>query len=100
MSDLVNDCKSVIEYAKNITTQNSVAYEYCYYSDDYEFEYMNNILNSGSEFYNIDITSTRKGLLDNSIIRYNNNGTVSCLSNVNVTNANLIYNELVVCVAN
>lgn len=84
----------IIEYAKNITTQNSVSYKYCYYSDDYEFEYMNDILNSGSEFYNIDITSTRRGLLDNSIIRYNNNnGTLSCMSNVNVTNANLIYNE-------
>ena len=83
----------IIEYAKNITTQNYVSYKYCYFSDDNEFEYMNNILNSGSEFYNIDITSTRRALLDNSIIRYNNNLTSSCLSNVNVTNANMIYNE-------
>ena len=90
-SDTLSYC--IIEYARNITTQNSVTYKYCYYSDDYEFEYMKNILNSGSEFYNIDITSTRRALLDNSIIRYNNYGGLSCLSNVNVTNANMMYNE-------
>lgn len=90
-SDTLSYC--IIEYAKNITTQNSVSYKYCYFSDDNEFEYMNNIFNSGSEFYNIDITYNRRALLDNSIVRYNNNGTSSCLSAMNITNTNLVYNQ-------
>ena len=90
-SDTLSYC--IIEYASIIgNSKDPIYYEYCYYDDDYEFEYMNEILNSGTELNNIDITYSRKALLDNCIVRYNN-GSGDCLSGVNVTNTNVMYNQ-------
>ena len=98
-SDTLSYC--IIEYAKKIYCKNSISYEYCYSDDDYEFEYMNNILNSGAELNNIDITYNRRALLDNSIVRYNNNnGIGSCLSDMNITNTNLVYNQSSISIPN
>ena len=97
-SDTLSYC--IIEYAKYIYCKNSISYKYCYSDDDYEFEYMNNILNSGTELNNIDITYNRKALLDNSIVRYSNNGGGSCLSAMNITNTNLVYNQSSISIPN
>ena len=97
-SDTLSYC--IIEYAKYIYCKNSISYKYCYSDDDYEFEYMNDILNSGTELNNIDITYNRRALLDNSIVRYNNNGTGSCLSAMNITNTNLVYNQSSISIPN
>lgn len=98
-SDTLSYC--IIEYAERIYCRKSISYEYCYSDDDYEFEYMNNILNSGAELNNIDITYNRRALLDNSIVRYNNyNGGGCCLSDMNITNTNLVYNQSPISIPN
>lgn len=98
-SDTLSYC--IIEYAEKIYCRKYISYEYCYSYDDYEFEYMNNILNSGAELNNIDITYKRRALLDNSIVRYNNyNGGGLCLSDMNITNTNLVYNQSPISIPN
>ena len=79
----------IIEYAGvSANPNNYVSYRYCYSDDDYEFEYMNDILNLGTELNNVDITYNRSALLDNSIVKYAGLVGIS----MNITNTNLLYN--------
>ena len=92
LNDTLSYC--IIEYAQNIANhKGTIRYEYCYYDDDYEFEYMNEILNYGTELNNIDVAYSRSALLDNCIVRYNNSSYPYLLHDVNVTNTNVMYND-------
>ena len=85
-NDTLSYC--VIEYANYISNANSASYYYCYYSGDYEYEFMNSMLDNDHDVNNFSVNTNKKALIDNSIVRYNNS-----VQSVNITNTNVIYNK-------
>lgn len=85
-NDTLSYC--VIEYAKEISNANSAYYYYCYYSGDYEYEFLNSMLDNDHDVNNFSVNTYKNALIDNSIVRYNNS-----VHSVNITNTNVVYNK-------
>ena len=81
----------IIEYAKYIKSEYSCSYNYCYYPDDEEYDYLHNILKTTPSHYSIN--ATKYCLIDNSILRYNTAGTVLDILGGTLQNTNVFYNK-------
>ncbi len=81
----------IIEYAKYIKTADSYSYQYCYYPDDEEYDYLHNMLNTTPDYYGR--TATKYCLIDNSILRYNTSGSSSDYLGGTLQNTNVFYNK-------
>ena len=87
----------IIECAKYIKCANSYRYNYCYYPDDEEYDYLHNVLNTTPDYYTdyYSITATKYCLIDNSILRYNTaaNTLNEEILDVTLQNTNVFYNR-------
>ena len=81
----------IIEYAKYIKSADSYSYNYCYYPDDEEYDYLHNILKTTPSYYSI--TASKQFLIDNSILRYNTAGSSSDPLAGTLQNTNVFYNK-------
>ena len=81
----------IIEYAKYIKSADSYSYNYCYYPDDEEYDYLHNILKTTPSYYSI--TASKQCLIDNSILRYNTAGSSSDPLAGTLQNTNVFYNK-------